>query len=96
MENRTDPFTRLAQSVSPLGALVVLAGNEKIPGFGWVRNRGVRNPTGRLYLKLAVTDLSLSMVRVHVVAVPVQAPCQPTQGEPGSGVAVSVTTVPLA
>ena len=43
---------------------------------------------------MAVTDLSLFMVRVQVAEVPVQAPDQPIHGEPGSGVAVSVTTVP--
>ena len=31
-----------------------------------------------------------------MVAVPVQAPLQPTHGAPGSGVAVSVTTAPAA
>lgn len=33
---------------------------------------------------------------MQVLDVPVQAPPQPIQGCPGSGVAVSVTTVPLA
>ena len=48
------------------------------------------------YLKLAVTERSLFIVTVQVVAVPEHAPAQPIQGEPGSGVAVSVTTVPGA
>lgn len=43
-----------------------------------------------------MTDWSLVIVSVQVVAVPEHAPPQPTQGEPGSGVAVSVTTVPDA
>lgn len=34
------------------------------------------------------------MVRVQVVAVPVQAPDQPIQGEPAAGVAVRVTVLP--
>ncbi len=47
----------------------------------------------KFYLKFAVTDLSLVIVNVHVVAVPAQAPAQPTQGEPGSGVAAEQVRV---
>ena len=45
-------------------------------------------------LKRAVTDLTASMVTVRVV-VPVPSPLQPLKVEPASGVAVSVTLVPL-
>ena len=48
------------------------------------------------YLKFAVTDMSFVIVSVQVRAVPVQAPAQPIQGDPGSGVAVIVTTAPAA
>lgn len=40
-----------------------------------------------------MTDLSAVMTTVQVREVPVQAPVQPVQAEPGSGVAVSVTLV---
>ncbi len=48
------------------------------------------------YLKLAVTDKFAFIVSVQVVAEPLQAPAQPIHGNPGSGVAVSVTAVPAA
>ena len=44
--------------------------------------------------KLATTDLALSMVKVHVVDVPLQAPPQLVKLYPAKGVAVRVTTDP--
>ena len=49
-----------------------------------------------VYRKTGLTDLSAVIVTVHVVAVPTHAPFQPANVAPASGVAVSVTTVPLA
>ena len=49
--------------------------------------------------KLAVANgegSSASMVNVHVASVPVQRPFQPSNVEPGSGVAMRVTVVPTA
>ena len=48
------------------------------------------------YLKLAVTDRFAFMVSVMVFDLLVLAPDQPIHGEPASGVAVRVTTVPGA
>jgi len=45
-------------------------------------------------LNVAVTVWSVLIVTVHGLAAPVQAPDQPAKVEPGSGVAVKVTTVP--
>ncbi len=59
----------------------------------WFRGFRGAFPT---YRKFAVTDLLASMVKVQVTEVPAHAPPQPTQGCPAPGVAVSVTTVPLA
>src|SRR5215470_6974128 len=44
-------------------------------------------------LNVAVTTWSPLIVTVHALAAPVQAPDQPANVEPGSGVAVNVTTV---
>ena len=49
---------------------------------------------GLSYLKFATTERFEFIVTVQVLAVPLQAPDQPIHGEPTSGVAVSVTTVP--
>ena len=48
------------------------------------------------YLKFAVSERFAFMVTVMVCALLVTLPDQPIQGEPASGVAVSVTTVPGA
>ena len=48
----------------------------------------------RSYLKLACTLVSFVITTVQVRSELVQAPVQPVQMEPGSGVAVSVTDVP--
>jgi hypothetical protein len=45
-------------------------------------------------LKVAVTDLSESIVKVQVLLVPEQSPDQPAKVEPESAVAVRVTEVP--
>src|SRR5215475_13935210 len=45
-------------------------------------------------LNVAVTAWPALIVTVHGLATPVQAPDQPANVEPGSGVAVKVTTVP--
>ena len=50
---------------------------------------------GGLELKFALTDFAASMVTLHA-PVPLQAPLQPAKVEPESGVAVKLTTVPLA
>src|SRR6185312_14623895 len=50
---------------------------------------------GGLELKVALTDFAASMVTLHA-PVPLQAPPQPANAEPVSGVAVKLTTVPLA
>ena len=50
----------------------------------------------KFYLKFAVTAVSLVMVTEQVVESPVHAPPQPTHGDPAAGVALSVTTVPVA
>ena len=47
-------------------------------------------------LNVAVTITFALIVTVHVGVVPEQPPDQPTNEEPASGVAVRVTTVPLA
>lgn len=47
-------------------------------------------------LKVAVTDLLVSINSVHVVAIPEQAPDQPAKFAPTLGEAVRVTTVPFA
>ena len=46
-------------------------------------------------LKFALTDFAASMVTLQA-PVPLQAPLQPANVEPESGVAVKLTTVPLA
>jgi hypothetical protein len=51
--------------------------------------------TWKLTLKVAVADLSASMVSWQVGVVPLQAPDQLPKAEPVVGVAVSVTDVPL-
>ena len=43
-----------------------------------------------------MTVVSAVIVTTHVAEMSVQAPDQPSQGDPVFGVAVSVTTVPLA
>src|SRR6185437_11117272 len=50
---------------------------------------------GGLELKVALTDFAASMVTLHA-PVPLQAPPQPANVEPESGVAVKFTTVPFA
>ena len=44
-------------------------------------------------LKRACTFFSLSMIKVHVVSVPVQSPSQPLKIELWSGVAVNTTVI---
>lgn len=48
------------------------------------------------HLKFAVSERFEFIVTVRVFAVLVTLPDQPIQGDPASGVAVSVTTVPAA
>ena len=50
---------------------------------------------GGLELKVALTDFAASMVTLQA-PVPLQAPLQPANVEPESGVAVKLTTVPFA
>ena len=50
---------------------------------------------GGLELKVALTDFAASMVTLHA-PVPLQAPLQPANVEPESGVAVRFTTAPLS
>jgi hypothetical protein len=45
-------------------------------------------------VNVAVTDLAASIVTAQVDAVPVQAPVQPVNVEPGADVAIKVTLVP--
>ena len=52
--------------------------------------------TVRVGLNVAVTLWAMSMVNVHVVALPEQSPPQPKNVHPAAGDAVSVTKVPLA
>jgi hypothetical protein len=51
--------------------------------------------TVEVELKFALTDFAASMVTLHA-PVPLHAPLQPANVEPESGVAVKLTTVPLA
>jgi hypothetical protein len=51
--------------------------------------------TVEVELKVALTEFAASMVTLHA-PVPLQAPPQPANVEPGSGAAVKLTTVPLA
>ena len=48
------------------------------------------------FTKLTVTDLAASLVTVQVATVPLHAPDQPAKDDRASGVAVSVTCVPMA
>jgi hypothetical protein len=72
------------QSIPPLSLVTV---PDPVPVFETV---SFRCPTENV----AVTDLSLSMVTVHVPVPEHPAPLQPSKLEPAAGVAESVTLVP--
>ncbi len=83
------PAEHLApQSICATGLVTVPA---PLPAFVTVSV----NVAGWTGAKVAVTDFAASIVTMHG-PVPEQAPLQPVNVEPGSGVAVSVTSVPGA
>jgi hypothetical protein len=92
VKSTTVPFAKLAEHVAPQeipeGALVTVP--VPVPLLATVRVNGPG-----LALKFALTDFAASMVTLHA-PVPLQAPPQPANVEPESGVAAKFTTVPLA
>jgi len=88
----TAPLAKLAEHVVPQeipeGVLVTVP--VPAPLLATVR---VKSPG--LAVKFALTDFAASMVTLQA-PVPLQAPLQPANVEPGSGVAVKLTAVPLA
>jgi hypothetical protein len=88
----TVPLAKLAEHVVPQeipeGVLVIAP--VPVPFLDTVR---VKDPA--FAVKVAATDLAASIVTLQA-PVPVQAPLQPANVEPESGVAVRFTTVPLS
>jgi hypothetical protein len=88
----TAPFAKLAEHVVPqeipAGELVSVP--VPVPLLATVRMKGPG-----FAVKFALTDFAASMVTLQV-PVPLQAPLQPANVEPESGVAVKFTTVSLA
>jgi hypothetical protein len=88
----TVPLAKLAEHVAPQeipeGVLVTVP--VPVPLLATVRVKGPG-----FAVKLALTDFAASMVTLHA-PVPLQAPLQPANVEPESGVAVRFTTAPLS
>jgi LEA14-like dessication related protein len=88
----TVPLAKFAEHVVPQeipgGELATVP--VPVPLFATVRVKGAE-----LAVKFALTDFAASMVTLHA-PVPLQAPLQPANVEPESGVAVKLTTVLLA
>jgi hypothetical protein len=88
----TVPLAKLAEHVVPqeIPEGVLVTAPVPVPLLDTVR---VKGPA--FAVKVAPTDLAASMVTLQA-PVPVQAPLQPANVEPESGVAVRFTTVPLS
>lgn len=100
-EDRTVPTTRMRPGVevrrrTTIAFPVARAVTTRIVGLALVfgvlaEGVAVADP---FVVNVAVTDRAWSTVMVQVVAVPLQAPLQPTKDEVESGAAVRVTLVP--
>src|SRR6185437_7572463 len=88
----TVPFAKLAEHIAPqeipAGELATVP--VPVPLLATVRVNGPG-----FAVKFALTDFAASMVTLHA-PVPLQAPLQPANVEPESGVAVKFTTAPLS